>query len=327
MDFSSDTAAPAHPSVLEALAKANEGPAASYGNDAVTAELRGVLENVLETEDFDFWLCASGTASNALALSCFCPPTGAVLCHAGAHIAVDERGAPEFFSGGGKLQLRHSFSSKSGGGGVQVLLRRRPLWDEPVTDDCFEVREGGCGPPAAVCAAGALAQRAEDMLYCRTLFVSVDPFLRCRFNETIVPAEFVSNSSHPRTAVALPLGGGRARVQLRGPRLELVRARRGRVALRGGGAVVALEGLGLPRAGAHLLDDVVEELLGPDLGVQGPRRGRRLDGPELVLAGCEQRGELGRRVRRPGVVGRHPRVPAFLLLLEHGPDKILPVAA
>lgn len=105
MDFSSDTAAPAHPAVLDALAKANEGPAASYGNDAVTAELRGVLANVLETEDFDFWLCASGTASNALALSCFCPPTGAVLCHAGAHIAVDERGAPEFFSGGGKLQL------------------------------------------------------------------------------------------------------------------------------------------------------------------------------------------------------------------------------
>lgn len=105
MDFSSDTAAPAHPSVLEAMARANEGPAPSYGNDAVTAELRTALSGVLETDDFDFWLCASGTAANALALSCFCPPTGAVLCHAGAHIAVDERGAPEFFSGGGKLQL------------------------------------------------------------------------------------------------------------------------------------------------------------------------------------------------------------------------------
>ena len=105
MDFSSDTAAPAHPAVIAALAAANDGPAPSYGNDAVTAELRGVLARVLQTEDFDFWLCASGTASNALALSCFCPPTGAVLCHAGAHIAVDERGAPEFFSGGGKLQL------------------------------------------------------------------------------------------------------------------------------------------------------------------------------------------------------------------------------
>lgn len=105
MDFSSDTAAPAHPAVLAAMAKANEGAASSYGNDATSAALRGVLARVLETEDFDYWLCASGTASNALALSCICPPTGAVLCHEEAHIARDERGAPEFFSGGGKLQL------------------------------------------------------------------------------------------------------------------------------------------------------------------------------------------------------------------------------
>ena len=105
MNFSSDTAAPAHPVVLEALARVNTGSQPSYGADTVTAEVRDVLGRVLETEDFDFWLCASGTASNALALSCFCPPTGAVLCHANAHIAVDERGAPEFFSGGGKLQL------------------------------------------------------------------------------------------------------------------------------------------------------------------------------------------------------------------------------
>ena len=105
MDFSSDTSAPAHPKVLEALMRVNDGYQPSYGNDAITAELRGLLSRVLETEDFDFWLCASGTASNALALSCFCPPTGAILCHEEAHIARDERGAPEFFSGGGKLQL------------------------------------------------------------------------------------------------------------------------------------------------------------------------------------------------------------------------------
>ncbi|GGB74319.1 threonine aldolase family protein [Henriciella pelagia] len=113
MDFSSDTSAPAHPRVMEALARVNAGHQSSYGNDAVTAELRGLLARTLEIEDFDFWLCASGTASNALALSCFCPPTGAILCHAEAHIARDERGAPEFFSGGGKLQLL-------GGDGAQI---------------------------------------------------------------------------------------------------------------------------------------------------------------------------------------------------------------
>ncbi|MEM5515971.1 beta-eliminating lyase-related protein [Henriciella sp. AS95] len=113
MDFSSDTSAPAHPRVIEALGRVNEGYQPSYGNDAITAELRGLLSRVLETEDFDFWLCASGTASNALALSCFCPPTGAILCHAESHIARDERGAPEFFSGGGKLHLL-------GGVGAQI---------------------------------------------------------------------------------------------------------------------------------------------------------------------------------------------------------------
>lgn len=105
MDFSSDTSAPAHASVIAALHIANEGNEASYGDDAIMAALRDDLARVFETDEFDFWICASGTAANALALSCFCPPTGAVLCHEMSHIAVDERGAPEFFSGGGKLQL------------------------------------------------------------------------------------------------------------------------------------------------------------------------------------------------------------------------------
>jgi len=105
MDFSSDTSAPAHPSVIEALARANTGMEGSYGNDSVTARVRGLLADTFETEDFDFWMCASGTASNALALSLLCPPTGSILCHEEAHIERDERGAPEFFTGGGKLAL------------------------------------------------------------------------------------------------------------------------------------------------------------------------------------------------------------------------------
>ena len=66
--------------------------------------------------------------------------------------------------------------------GVRVMLRKRPEANQPVTEHCFELREGGCGPTAAVCAAGQLS--APDMLYCRTLYLSVDPFLRCRFNES-----------------------------------------------------------------------------------------------------------------------------------------------
>lgn len=105
MNFSSDTAAPAHPSVIEALAAANHGAAASYGADEVTARLRTQLIELFETDAFDVWLCASGTASNALALSVMCSPTGAIACHEEAHIERDERGAPEFFTGGAKLRL------------------------------------------------------------------------------------------------------------------------------------------------------------------------------------------------------------------------------
>lgn len=105
MNFSSDTSAPAHPAVLEALLRANSGPAPSYGADKIMQRLRGVLARLFETEEFEFWITASGTASNALALSCFCPPTHSIICHQEAHIQMDERGAPEFFTGGGKLHL------------------------------------------------------------------------------------------------------------------------------------------------------------------------------------------------------------------------------
>jgi threonine aldolase len=124
MNFSSDTSAPAHPNVLKALSATNTGLEASYGNDAVTQRLRTRLADVFDTDDFDYWLTASGTASNALALSCFCPPTGAVLCHAGAHIAVDERGAPEFFSGGGKLHLLRGADGKIGAAQLDEALSR-----------------------------------------------------------------------------------------------------------------------------------------------------------------------------------------------------------
>lgn len=105
MNFASDTTAPAHPSVIDAIAAVNMGDASSYGADPVTERLRSLLRQTLETDDFDFWMCASGTASNALALSVMCSPIGAIACHQEAHIERDERGAPEFFTGGAKLRL------------------------------------------------------------------------------------------------------------------------------------------------------------------------------------------------------------------------------
>ena len=102
MNFLSDTTAPAHPSLIEALAAANSGYQPSYGADTISARVEARLKEIFET-DLKLVLAVSGTASNALALSVLCPAHGAILCHDEAHIHRDERGAPEFFTGGGKL--------------------------------------------------------------------------------------------------------------------------------------------------------------------------------------------------------------------------------
>jgi threonine aldolase len=122
----SDTAALAHPQVLAALADANAGAAPSYGGDVWTARVRDQLRDVFET-DLEVWLVASGTAANALALSILCPPTGAILCHREAHIERDERGAPEFFTGGAKLSLLDGPSARI----EPVALGRRLAANQP----------------------------------------------------------------------------------------------------------------------------------------------------------------------------------------------------
>lgn len=102
MNFLSDTTAPAHPAILDALSRANEGFAPSYGADPVSARVKDRLKEIFET-DLEVLFTTSGTASNALALSVLCPGDAAILCHDEAHIHRDERGAPEFFTGGAKL--------------------------------------------------------------------------------------------------------------------------------------------------------------------------------------------------------------------------------
>ena len=80
----------------------NEGAALAYGKDDWTKRVEQRFAEIFEREVAVF-LVPTGTAANALALAHLTPPWGAVLCHAEAHIATDECGAPEFFGGGIKL--------------------------------------------------------------------------------------------------------------------------------------------------------------------------------------------------------------------------------
>src|ERR1700759_4456374 len=102
MEFASDNAAGVAPSVFEAMARVNTGFAIGYGADAATRAVERRMCELFEREVAVF-LVTTGTVANALALAHLAPPWGAVLCHAEAHIATDECGAPEFFGGGIKL--------------------------------------------------------------------------------------------------------------------------------------------------------------------------------------------------------------------------------
>jgi threonine aldolase len=102
VDFASDNVFGVHLRILEALVTANAGTAVSYGADDWTKRAEQRLGEVFEREVSAF-LVVTGTAANALALSAMVPPYGALLCHAEAHIMVDECGAPELFTGGAKL--------------------------------------------------------------------------------------------------------------------------------------------------------------------------------------------------------------------------------
>jgi len=102
MTFISDNLAGASPRVMEAMVAANTGAAPAYGGDAWSKRVEARFSALFEREVAVF-LVTTGTAANSLALASLVDPWGAVLCHHEAHIAADECGAPEFFTGGAKI--------------------------------------------------------------------------------------------------------------------------------------------------------------------------------------------------------------------------------
>lgn len=89
--------------MFDAMKAANQVDTA-YDGDMLSRALDARFSTLFETDVVAYWV-ATGTASNALALAALCPPYRGVLCHRDAHIQNDEAGAPEFFTGGGKLLL------------------------------------------------------------------------------------------------------------------------------------------------------------------------------------------------------------------------------
>ena len=129
MNFASDNTAGVAPAILQAVARANEGYALGYGDDAVTARVERRLAQLFE-HDVAVFLVPTGTAANALALAQLTPPWGAVLCHAESHISTDECGAAEFFGGGIKLITLAGEGCKIAPATLESALARGP-WGGP----------------------------------------------------------------------------------------------------------------------------------------------------------------------------------------------------
>src|SRR4051794_18265630 len=89
MDFRSDNVGSVTPSIVAAIAAANTGTEASYGEDAWSARLERRFCELFET-DLKVFPVSTGTAANALSLSVLTPPYGAIFCHEAAHIQTSE---------------------------------------------------------------------------------------------------------------------------------------------------------------------------------------------------------------------------------------------
>jgi len=102
VNLRSDNVAGIAPEILAAIAAANAGSAPSYGADPITARLQDTFSELFETRCF-VQPVATGTATNALALSLIAPPYGAIYCSDVGHVHDSECGAGEFYTGGAKI--------------------------------------------------------------------------------------------------------------------------------------------------------------------------------------------------------------------------------
>jgi threonine aldolase len=96
--FASDNNAGVHPAILKAIAAVNVGHAVGYGDDPYTrATQRRFQEHF--GRGVETFVVFNGTAANVLSFAALTSPYHAVMCAEGAHINLDECGAPEKFTG------------------------------------------------------------------------------------------------------------------------------------------------------------------------------------------------------------------------------------
>lgn len=162
MDFRSDNTRGAAAEVLAALSAANAGRRDSYGEDDQTRQVEAHLKEIFET-DLAAFLVATGTAANSLGLAVLTPPWGVIYCHEEAHIAVDECGAPEFYTGGAKLVTLPGADGRISAAQLAALMpagRGFVHRAQPAAVSLTQATEAGtCYRPAQIGAIAEVARR------------------------------------------------------------------------------------------------------------------------------------------------------------------------
>lgn len=124
--FNSDNGAPVCDQVMDALLSCNQGTETAYGADQITAQLKSAYSEFFERESHVFPV-ATGTAGNGLALGAITPPYGTIFCHESSHIVTTEGGAPEFYSGGGRMALLRGEHNKISSATLDEALRKHGM--------------------------------------------------------------------------------------------------------------------------------------------------------------------------------------------------------
>lgn len=146
MIFASDNWAGASERILTAFADAAASGGPAYGGDGLTAAVCDRFSEIFEREVTVF-LVASGTVANALALSAYARPGGIVFAHGEAHVAIDEAGAFEFFSGGNRIAALPATAGKISADALARALARLPEDDvhhgRPIAVSLTQITEYG----------------------------------------------------------------------------------------------------------------------------------------------------------------------------------------
>ncbi|WP_019518784.1 threonine aldolase family protein [Faucicola boevrei] len=96
--FASDNYSGVHPTILQAIARANGGHDKAYGHDTYSVALKHLIKSKFG-EQASCYLVFNGTGANVLGLQSLLPRCGAVICAKEAHINNDESVAPEYIGG------------------------------------------------------------------------------------------------------------------------------------------------------------------------------------------------------------------------------------